>query len=263
MNELLSVQNLSGGYGGDDVVRNVSFNTARGDFLGILGPNGSGKSTLLKLMSRVLRPREGRVLLEGSDIARLPLKGFCRRVAFVPPETPPAFSFSVWETVLMGRTPHLGRLEHETKKDFDCVARAMSFTGLEALRDKRTDELSAGERQRAVIARALAQEPALLLLDEPTSHLDVGHQIQILDLMRTLNRRDGLTVVTVLHDLNLASDYCDRVLLLDGGRLFRQGPPRDVLTYQNIESLYKTVVVVNESPVTRQPHVTLVPGHRP
>ena len=130
------------------------------------------------------------------------------------------------------------------------------------LKDKKIDELSSGERQRVVIAKALAQEPILLYLDEPTSHLDIGHQIQVLDLLKKLNRQTNLTIVMVLHDLNLASEYCNRIVLLNEGKVFKEGSPREVLTYQNIEAVYKTVVVVNDNPVSSKPYVVLVPGEK-
>ena len=158
----------------------------------------------------------------------------------------------------MGRIPHLGRLELETKKDFTITERALSMTDTSSLKEKYIDNLSAGERQRVIIAKALAQEPALLFLDEPTSHLDIGYQIQILDLLKRLNRENGLTTVMVLHDLNLASEYCNRIILLDKGSIFKEGDPFQVLTYENIEVVYKTVVLVNKNPLSANPFITVV-----
>ncbi len=255
----LKINNLCGGYGQDLVIRDISFSIKRGDFLGIIGPNGSGKSTLLRLMSRVLTPRNGNVVLEGVDIYKMNLKEFCRKVAFVPQDTVINFSFSVWEIVLMGRIPHLSRLELETKEDFSIAQGALALTDTSYLKEKEIDQLSAGERQRVIIAKALAQEPVLLFLDEPTSHLDIGHQIQILDLLRRLNREKNLTIVMVIHDLNLASEYCNRIILLNEGSISKQGSPEEVLTYENIETVYKTVVVVNNNPINSRPYVVLVP----
>lgn len=262
MSGLLSLQNLSGGYPREEVIQQVNLEISAGDFLGIIGPNGSGKTTLLRLMTRVLMPSSGRICFQGSDILRMDLKEFCRKVALVSGNGSGGSLLSVWEMVLMGRIPHLKRLQFEGRKDFEIAEQMLSLTDAEDLKDKRFDELSAGERQRVSIARALTQEPQLLLLDEPTSHLDIGHQIQVLDLLKKLNQRNNLTVVMVLHDLNLASSYCRSIVLLDQGRVFKQGSPQEVLTYQNIEAVYKTVVLVNENPITRRPNVILVPGDK-
>lgn len=254
----MSINQLSGGYGKETIIKEISFDIKRGEFLGIIGPNGSGKSTLLRLMSRVLFPQQGEILFEGKDILALKLKELCQKIAFVPQDTVISFSFSVWEIVLMGRIPHIGRLKPETKKDFEIADNALSLTDSLHLKDKKVDQLSAGERQRVIIAKSLAQEPRLLFLDEPTSHLDIGHQIQILDLLKRLNQKKGLTVVMVLHDLNLASEYCHQLILLNEGRIFKQGHPFEVLTYQNIEAVYKTVVVVNKNPVSSNPYIILI-----
>ncbi len=257
---LMETKGLSGGYHDDIVVKNINLRIISGDFLGIIGPNGSGKSTLLRLMTKALVPRNGSVWLDGKDVSRLGLKDFTRKVAFVPQDTIIAFPFTVEEIVLMGRIPHMTRLQSETKEDRAIAERSLSLTDCKHLMNKNIDELSSGERQRVIIAKALAQEPALLFLDEPTSHLDIGHQIQILDLLKKFNRENGITVVIVLHDLNLASEYCENILLLDKGAVFAEGHPDDVLTYQNIEAVYKTVVVVKKNPMSSRPCVFTVPG---
>jgi len=258
MDTLVKINNLSGGYHNKVVVRDVSFEIARGDFLGIIGPNGSGKSTLLRLMSRALPLKSGSILLEEKDLSQMDLKEFCRKVAFVPQDTLINFSFSVGEIVLMGRIPHLKRMQFETKRDFSIADHALSLTDTLYIKEKEINELSAGERQRVIIAKALAQEPMLLFLDEPTSHLDIAHQVQILDLLRRLNKENGLTVVMVIHDLNLASEYCNRIILFNEGGIFKNDIPEEVLTYQNIEAVYKTVVVVNKNPISSKPYIMLV-----
>lgn len=258
MDALLKINNLLGGYGKEVIIKDISFEIKRGDFLGIIGPNGSGKSTLLRLMSYVLHPQKGKIFLEGKDISRMNLKEFCRKVAFVPQDTLITFSFSVWEIVLMGRIPHLKRLQLETKKDFSIAENALFLTDALYLKERRIENLSAGERQRVIIAKALTQEPTLLFLDEPTSHLDIGHQIQILDLLKKLNRDKNLTIVMVIHDLNLASEYCQKLILLNEGRIFKEGSPFDVLTYENLETVYKTIVVVDKNPISSKPYVVLV-----
>lgn len=262
MSVLLRINNLSGGYHRQDVIKGLSLEVHRGDFLVIIGPNGSGKTTLLRFLTRVLSFREGEVLYREENILRMNLKQFCRKVAFVAQGLAADFSFSVMELVLMGRIPHLKRLQYETKKDIQIAQEKLTLTDALNLKDKRIDELSAGERQRVIIAQALAQEPELLFLDEPTAHLDIGHQIQILDLLKKFNQQNKLTIVMILHDLNLASAYANRIALLDKGAVFKEGKPEEVLTYQNIEAVYKTVVLVNNHPVTGKPNVILVPGEK-
>ncbi len=261
-NTILQADNISGGYAGTPVIKDFSLGIARGEFLGIIGPNGSGKSTLLKLLSRVLTPSRGSIFFQGEDLKRIDQRAFARNTAFVSQNTQIYFPFSVMEITLMGRIPHLGRLQVETKKDIKIAEEALSFTDARSLKDKTIDELSSGERQRVIIARALAQEPMLLFLDEPTAHLDIGHQIQILDLLHRLNVRNGLTIAVVMHDLNLAAEYCGRIVLLNEGRIFKEGGPGEVLTYQNIEAVYKTVVVVNKNPFTGKPFVVPVSEER-
>jgi len=262
MDALLKIDNVSAGYYHEEVIKSVSLEVHQGDFLGLIGPNGSGKTTLLRLATRVLAPAKGAVYFKGRNIVQMDLKEFCRNVAFVSQDIPVNFSFSVLEMVLMGRIPHLNRLQFETKKDIKIAEDVMEVTDTQGLKQKSIDELSAGERQRVTIARALAQEPILLFLDEPTSHLDIGHQIQVMDLLKKLNRNNNLTIVMVLHDLNLASAYCSRIALINEGEVFKQGTPEDVLTYQNIEAVYKTLVLVNTNPITKKPNVVLVPGEK-
>ena len=262
MNALLRIKNLYGGYHKTEVIKGISMDINAGDFLGIIGPNGSGKTTFFRLITRVLKTSSGSVYLEGTDVLGMDLKEFCRKVAFAGQDIATDFSFTVAEIALMGRIPHLKRLQFENKEDMRIADEALSLTDSVSLKDKCIDELSAGECQRVIIARALAQEPRLMLLDEPTSHLDIGHQIQILDLLKRLNRNKGLTIAMILHDLNLASAYCNRIILLDKGKIFRQGAPEEVLTYENIEAVYKTLVLVNKNQITGKPNVMLVPGEK-
>lgn len=262
MDTLVKVDKVYGGYGKEIVLHDVSFDVMQGEFLGIIGPNGAGKSTLLKLMSRVLHPQKGEIFFENKDIARIKLKELCKKIAFVPQDTLINFPFSVEEVVLLGRIPHLKRLQFETKRDFKIAENSLLLTDSLHLKEKKIDQLSGGERQRVIIAKALAQEPILLFLDEPTAHLDISHQIQILDLSKKLCRQTNLTIVATLHDLNLASEYCDKIILLNEGKIYKDGTPPEVLTYQNIEAVYKTVVVVLDNPVSHQPHVVLVPKEK-
>jgi len=262
MSALLEINNVSGGYYKEDVIKGITLDVKAGDFLVVIGPNGSGKTTLLRLATRVLALSNGEILYNNENIARMDLKEFCRKVAFVSQDISTGFSFTVMELVLMGRIPHLKRLQFEGKRDIEIATEKLFLTDTLSLKDKRIDELSAGERQRVIIARALAQEPELLLLDEPTSHLDIGHQIQTLDLLKRLNLRNNLTIVMILHDLNLSGAYANRIALLDKGIIFKEGSPEEVLTYQNIEAVYKTIVLVDKNPVTGKPNLLLVPGEK-
>lgn len=260
MTELLRVENLSAGYGGRQVIRRINFSVDKGVFAGIIGPNGAGKSTLTRAISRALTPMGGTVRYNGKDIYRTPLNEIACSIAVVPQDTLIVFEFLVRDIVMLGRIPYLKKFKKETEADLSCVKRAMALTGITHLADKFINELSAGERQRVIIAKALAQEPKLLILDEPTSHLDISHQIEIFDLIKGLSAKEGLTVLAVLHDLNLASEYCDRLFLMNNGEIFKQGPAQEVLDYKVIEEVYKTVVIVKENPISKKPYIFLISG---
>ncbi|NQS99597.1 MAG: ABC transporter ATP-binding protein [Candidatus Omnitrophica bacterium] len=255
---MLEINNLSCGYDDKVVIREMNCQIKHKEIVGIIGPNGSGKTTLLRAITRVLKPKQGEILLKERDIRQMSLKALAREIAVVA-QSLPGGSVSVEEFVLLGRIPHLNRLQFlETKQDLAVAERAMSLTDSLRIKDQFIEEISGGERQLAQIARALAQEPTLLLLDEPTAHLDITHQVGVLDLIKRLNREFGLTVIMVLHDLNLASAYCDRLILLHNGGIHQQGSPKQVLTYQTIEEVYQTVVVVKQDPLTSRPYIFLV-----
>lgn len=231
------------------VVREVSFSVARGELIGIIGPNGSGKSTLLRIMSGLLRPQQGSVHVEGRPVGDYRRRELGRLIAVVPQDTALTFPFSVTEMVLFGRTPHLGGFGFERAADLAAAERALARTETAHLARRAVTELSGGERQRVILARALAQEPAHLLLDEPAAFLDIRHEVEMYDLLRDL-QREGMTVVSVLHDLNIAALYCDRLLLLHEGRLVRLGTPAEVITYATLTAVYGTEVYVAMNDVT-------------
>lgn len=238
-------------------LRDVSVAIPRGSLTGLLGPNGCGKTTLLKLLSGLVRPDSGSVALDGQALAGLSQRQIARRIAIVPQETHPAFDFSVMEMVLMGRHPHLGLFQLEGPRDFAIAREALAATGTAHLADRRFTTLSGGEKQRVVIAGALAQSPDILLLDEPTASLDLGYQLEVAALLRRLNRERGVTMVLATHDLNLAASLCDGVVLLRGGRILAQGGTRDVLTATMVHQLYGV-----DADVTfheRAGHLTVVP----
>jgi iron complex transport system ATP-binding protein len=229
------------------VLDGVSFDVRAGEVFGILGPNGSGKSTLLKIAAALLRPLAGCARLRDRDVGRIPRRALAREVSYLAQETPLDFSYRVSEIVLLGRTPHLGFMGFPGARDVEIAERALADADASTLADRRIHELSGGERQRVFVAKALAQEPQLLLLDEPTTHLDLHHQIALLDLL-SRRSRGGLTVVAVLHDLNLAAQYCDRVALLCGGRLEAVGTVPEVMTYAHVRRVFdvEPYVGVNE-----------------
>jgi len=249
------------------VIDGLTFDIKRGEILGIVGPNGSGKTSLLKLLAKVLKPYAGDIALFGRDLASMPQVEAARTVAFVPQESPQIFSFTVMETILMGRYPHhhgatwSAGFSWESAEDVSIAEEAMQDTDLVHLAARSVTDLSGGERQRCMIARALAQAPQVLLLDEPTAFLDLQHQIAICGIVRRLKEERGLTVVFVSHDLNLASQSCDRILMLKAGALFRLGTPHDVIDADILRNVYDCDVLIDRHPESGVPRVTM-PGYR-
>lgn len=257
---MLQIKELVCGYSERFMLKDINLRVDKGELVGIIGPNGCGKTTLFRAITKVLRPRSGRIIFNGVDIQKIDFKELARQIAVVSQDLV-LEDISVEEYVLLGRLPHRKKFQFlETDADIKVARRAMELTDVFRFKDWDLNELSAGERQRVHISRALCQEPKLLLLDEPTTHLDIGHQIEILELIRSLNRKEGLTVIIILHDLNLASIYCNRLVLMKDGMIFKEGGVEYVLTYQNIEEVYKVVTVVEKSPGTNRPYVFVVPG---
>ncbi len=237
------------------VLKELDLSVMRGEIYGIIGPNGSGKTTLLRLMAGYIEPDSGQVLVGGRAHESIPPTKLARIVAFVPQESQLVFQFTVMEVVLQGRYPYLGRLGIESPDDIDAARRAMETTDTYQFRNRWVEELSGGERQRVIIARALAQEPEILLLDEPTSFLDIKHQVGIHDLLRRLNREQGMTVISVLHDLTMASTYFDRLCLLNKSRAVSIGPPEEVIRYRLIKDVFDTEVYIDINVVTGRPYI--------
>ena len=257
---MFSVKKVVCGYGPKVVLDGIDLSVTRGEFLGVIGPNGSGKTTLLRAMTRILGPQQGEILLNGENIWRIPLRDFARKVAVVS-QGVPSVPMTVEEYVLLGRIPHYRDLQFlETGKDTEAADHSMRVAGIEGLRGRLMDQLSGGERQLAAIARALAQEPEWLFLDEPTAHLDIAHQVRILDLLLTLNQNSNLTLIMVLHDLNLAGEYCRRLLLMQQGRIRKMGSVEEVLDRATIEDVYGTPVAVGKNPLSSRPFVLPVPA---
>jgi iron complex transport system ATP-binding protein len=239
------------------VLDDVSLAVPRAAIVGLLGPNGSGKTTLLRLLSGTLTPSRGRITLEGTQVGALSRRDLARRIAVVPQETYSAFDFSALEIVLMGRYPHLGAFELEGASDLAIARDALAATGTSALESRPFATLSGGEKQRVVIASALAQASDVLLLDEPTASLDLGFQFDIAALLARLNRERGVTMVVSTHDLNLAAALCTELVLLKGGRVIAEGPTRGALTKANVRALYGVDADVIDH--ARAGHLTVVP----
>lgn len=257
----LHVKDVSVGYGERTVLDTLNVDIKRGAVTSIVGPNGCGKSTLLRTMSRLLNPTNGEIVLDGKSIHDIPTRKLATQLGLLP-QTPIApDGIVVADLVGRGRTPHQGILGRWSQQDYDIVAEALETTGISDLAERSIDELSGGQRQRVWIAMALAQRTDTLLLDEPTTYLDVKHQLDVLDLLTELNRDRGTTIVMVLHDLNLAARYSDELVAVSGGKVFAHGHPREVITKENVKSVFGINSVIITDPVSDQPAVMPIGRH--
>ncbi|MBY0191167.1 heme ABC transporter ATP-binding protein [Bacillus safensis] len=258
---MIQVKEIRGGYGEKEVIRGINLEVKQGEFLGILGPNGSGKTTLLKMMAGILAPMSGEVRLGGHLIQSYPPKALAQKVAVLPQKTDQAFSFTVEETVQFGRYPYQkGWLQSVTREDVQVVSKVMEQTGVAQFKNQSIHELSGGEQQRVYLAQALAQQPEYLLLDEPTSFLDLAYQKDLLDLIKEETTSSKLTVIGVFHDVNIASLYCDRLLLLHEGKTDMLGLPHHVLTTERINRVYETNVTPLQHPFRANPQLMVEPA---
>lgn len=260
MNPAITTSNLSHSFGKRNVLKHLSFSVEKGDFFIIIGPNGSGKTTLMKLMAGILKPRKGQIEILGLPKPSYSPRALARAVAFVPQRLPVDLPFTVREAVLLGRAPYQGTLGIERERDLEIAEQAMQFTEVDHLNSLYIGQLSGGEQQRVFIARAICQEPEIMLLDEPTAALDLAHQVKVMDLMEKLKIEKGITVIMVSHDVNLAAMYSDQVLLLKEGQVVCMGTPSEVLSFRRLEETYACKLLVDESPLGGFPRVTLVPG---
>lgn len=249
----IEVKNLHWQAGNNKILKDIRLKLDKNAFVGIIGPNGSGKTTLLRNISTWYRPNTDTVLLDGKDVLSLSGRELSREMAFVTQNTNIEFEFTAMDIVLMGRSPHIKRFGNETKEDIEKTQQAMEATGTWHLKDRLVTYLSGGELQRVVIARALVQDTQILLMDEPISNLDINHQIHIMDLVKSSQEEKGLTVVAVLHDLNIAAQYCEDLILLDKGEVFCWGKPQEVLTEDNIKSVYGIDVHIMDNPLNGFP----------
>ncbi len=251
----LSAAKISAGYGGADILQAVSGGVAAGELVALLGPNGCGKSTLLRVLSGVLRPRSGAVTLDGRELPQWTATERAQRVAFVPQSETAAFDFSVRDIALMGRYPHRQKFRSETAQDYEIVAQALADTDITHLAARAVTELSGGEHRRVLLARALAQQTPLLLLDEPTAHLDLTHQAELMLLLRRLITERGVGVMAALHDLNQAAEFCDRLILMRGGEIVAVGTPELALTADNLRQVYGAEAEIGTNPATGRPFI--------
>jgi iron complex transport system ATP-binding protein len=259
---LLEARDISFRYDREWVVRNVTFTLEPGEFLGLLGPNGSGTSSLLKILNGILRPQQGEVAFEDRGLSSWSRRRLAQRMAMVAQEIQLDFPFTVLELVLMGRYPHLGALEFESDRDLAIARECMERVEINPLENRLVTRLSGGERQRALVARALCQQPRCLLMDEPTAFLDLRHQLDLFTLTRELAALHGVGALVISHDINLAAQFCDRLLVMDRGHLAVQGTPDEVVRPQHLETIYGCRLQVDRSPVSGKPRVTPVPREK-
>lgn len=251
----VSIRNLNFSYGDQPVLNNLDLSLEKGLFYSIIGPNGSGKTTLLKNLQKILKPDSSCIFLNGEDIRSVSIKDLSRRIATVPQETHMDFDFTVLDMVLMGRAPYLKRFESEGAYDLELAKTAMEITDTWKLKDKSIRQLSGGELQRAVVSRAMVQDTDVLLLDEPVSHLDLHHQISILRTVAGFCRSKGITVLAVLHDINLASEFSDAIILMNHGVVISIGSPDQVVNQGSMKSLFDMECLVISNPLSGKPHV--------
>ncbi|MBN1817744.1 MAG: ABC transporter ATP-binding protein [Sedimentisphaerales bacterium] len=261
--DMIEVKNVSFRYPPQEVLRDVTFRIAAGQFLAIAGPNGAGKTTLLQLLSGMLKPTRGSILIDGEPMSRYNPRRLAHKIAVVRQDVLPSFAYSVYETVLMGRTCHFGPMGFESEADRQAVQAAMEATETTCFASRRLTQLSGGERQRVYIARALAQDTPILLLDEPTSFLDMRHQVAVFDLLKDLQNRRGITILVITHNVNLAGQYCDQMLLLGPPGQYEIGSVSHIVTAAMMERFFGVKVLLGKMeninfliPIARSPHKT-------
>jgi iron complex transport system ATP-binding protein len=257
---VLKLDDVCFSYSEVPVINRISFEIKKGEFSGLIGPNGSGKSTIVKLISRYLKINSGRISYNGRDIYRYTIREFSRDISVLPQSIKAVFAMKVFDFVLLGRLPYKNRFDNFIEEDIEEACRALKLTDTFGLKDRTVLELSGGEWQRVVLSQALCQTPKVLLLDEPTTHLDIGHQTEVMDILYELNKSLGITILMIIHDLNIASEYCEKIFLIDKGLLKYSGTPSEVLNYNAIEDIYKVKALVYDNPTTKKPYVFPIPG---
>ncbi len=256
MDPELILKNVCFKYDHQWCIKDINFELKRGEIIGIIGPNGSGKSTLLRVIDGLLRMQKGEVLLGNKSIYRYKRGHIARYIAMVPQESIFRFPFSVFEVVLMGRFPHLGHFPFEKSEDLKIAEKSMELTSTLNLATRSIHELSGGEKQRVLIARALTQRARIILLDEPTSFLDIRHKVEIFEIISSLSR--SMSLIIVSHDISLAAQFCQRIILLDKGKIYKIGAPSEVITAENISTVYQCPVLVDKNPISNTPRITIL-----
>lgn len=258
INNIITIKNLDFSFNKNEkILKNINLIIEKGKFYSILGTNGSGKTTLLKLMSKVLNINDEKIFIDGKDINKINIKELSKKIAVVPQSTQIEFDFSVRDIVMMGRAPYTSRFSSENKEDIDICERAMKATNTYHLKDKSINDLSGGERQRVIVARSIAQSTEIILLDEPISHLDIHHQIDILNEIKNMNIKNNITIISVLHDLNLAAEYSDELILMKDGTVFAKGAPEQIIKKDVIKNVYDLKVDIFNNPKTGKPFVII------
>jgi len=247
---MIEIKDLNFSYGKNSVLREINFSAAAGEFISIIGPNGAGKSTLIKMMDGILNTEKSKVLLEGKSINDFSRKELAQRIAYLPQESKFAFTYTVREVVMMGRFPYLKGVFTYTAEDYHIVKEMMILMEIEQFADRSFNELSGGEKQRVLIASALAQQPNIILLDEPTSALDLHHQISIYHILKKLQKEQNLTIIVVTHDINLAAQFCERITLMGKGKIIRDGEPKNVLQFNLLQETFGVKVYIDINPFT-------------
>jgi len=255
--EVLRVRELYGGYGEDYILKGITLKIRQSEIVAVSGPNGCGKSSFVRGICNLLPHQKGEIKIQGREFNDLGRNGFARLVSVVPQQVGYEFQFTVEELVKMGRIPHVPRFKSYTKKDLDIINGVIKMVGLESLRDRRINTLSGGEKQRVTIAQALAQEPQLLILDEPTTFLDLNHQVEIMELLQELSEKNNLTVLLTSHDINLAAMFCSRLLIMKDGQFVTDGIPSQVLSQELLKEVYGVDSVIIKHPDEDTPHLLL------
>lgn len=245
----LYTKNIKFSYGNKEVLKGIDFNVKKGEVVSIVGPNGSGKSTLLKCIQGILKPKAGFVYINDKETSTMALSELAKTLGYVPQSSVEVFTQTVFETVLMGRKPHL--TWGVRKKDLEIVEDILTYMGLEDISQCYLNELSGGQKQKALIARALAQEPEVILLDEPTNNLDIKHQLEVLQIIKNISEQRGSSFIMVIHDLNLAARFSDRLVLLNEGEIFSEGTAKEVLTEENIKKVYEVESIIQNTHIGR------------
>ncbi len=256
---MLQLENISCGYSDKFLLKNIKFSVREKQITGIIGPNGSGKTTLLRAITKILPLQSGTITFNKKSISSMSYRELAQNIAVVTNDIASNSDITVYDFVALGRIPHQNNFQFfEDKKDHEIILESLKMAELANFAQRPLTELSAGERQMAIIAKALAQKPKLLLLDEPIVHLDISHQVYIMNLLRRLNKQHDLSVITVLHELNFASEYCDQLILMNKGRVSTIGTPEQVLNKQTIETVYETEVMISKNPISHKPHVFII-----